>query len=93
LCQTNCEFKYFNTTNYKSICFCYAENKPIETNITKLNKIMNVFFETISNSNFLVLKCYKLVFNFNHFFQNIGRVLMAVGYIINLFILFIYDLK
>ena len=92
-CQTNCEFKYFNTTNYKSICFCYAENKPIETNITKLNKIMNVFFETISNSNFLVLKCYKLVFNFNHFFQNIGRVLMTIGYIINLFILFIYSLK
>ena len=36
------------------------------------------FYQTIQNSNFRVLKCYKLVFNVKIFIKNIGSIGMSV---------------
>jgi len=59
-----------------------TNNTSRETMTISLNKISNErnnfflkkssFLNTLSNSNFHVLKCYKLVFNFKNKFQNIG---------------------
>ena len=75
---------------------CDIQYKSIETNITKIkfvNKAVEVFINTIANSNFEVLKCYKLPFNFKTFSKNIGQILMTIIYIINLFFLMIYCIK
>ena len=51
---------------------------------------------TLKNSNFLVLKCYKLAFNFKTFLSNIGRIIMTSILFVSLIMLIyfgIYDNK
>ena len=84
LCQTNCSIKDYNTSYKNVVCKCSAqvddkipvlEFAKTEFNIYKLSQS---FFITIKNSNFLVLKCYKLVFNINNISKNIGMIIMSI---------------
>ena len=49
--------------------------------------------KTITNSNFRVLKCYKLAIDTKNIFENIGRVIMTVIFLFYLFSLFFYIIK
>jgi len=40
--------------------------------------MIDYFYQTIQNSNFRVLKCYKLAFNIKIFIKNIGSIGMLV---------------
>ena len=96
-CQTGCEFELYNKTTKKSKCNCEVQKNNIETNITKINfeakNITNSFLKTIKNSNFLVLQCYKLAFNFKDILQNIGRIIMSIILISFIALLFFYIIK
>ena len=96
LCQTGCDFELLNITNKKAKCNCNVQIKAIENNIEHLefntNLIADIFLETLKYSNFRVLKCYKLVLNFDNIFKNIGRVIMTVIYFLFLVSLFFYIL-
>ena len=84
LCQEGCEFKSYNIENKKAKCNCKIEKKEKEVNIDldeiefDKNKMLDEFYETLENSNFRVLKCYKLVFNLKIFKTNIGSIIMLV---------------
>ena len=82
LCQKGCNFQSYNTLTKKAKCDCYVQENQINTDMSDLkfdkNEMIEQFYETIENSNFRVLKCYKLVFNFSVFKKNIGCIFMTI---------------
>ena len=81
MCQEGCTFKNYNITTKKSECSCTVQASKTVTDIDKLDfdedEIMDVFFNTLNNSNFRVLKCYKLVFSEEGQKNNIGSYIMS----------------
>ena len=90
LCQEGCNFESYDIENKKAKCNCKIEKKEKETivNLFEIefdkNKMLDEFYETLENSNFRVLKCYKLVFNIKIFITNIGSIILLVLLIIYL---------
>ena len=97
MCQTGCIFESYNKTTKKAKCDCDAQNESTETNVTKINfekdNFAQKFLSVLTNSNFLVLKCYKLILNFKNFAKNKGRIVMTVIYAIFLLLLLAYCIK
>ena len=96
LCQKGCNFESYDIENKKAKCNCKVGRKEKETiDLDEIefdtNKMLDEFYETIENSNFRVLKCYKLVFNLKIFSINIGSIIMLVLLIIFL-ILIIFNI-
>ena len=70
MCQNGCEFILYNTTTKKSKCDCDSNTvSQLENNdLTVVDhfsakKLASEFLTTMKNSNFRVLKCYKLAFD------------------------------
>ena len=98
MCQTGCIFESYNKTTKKAKCNCDIQNGPTETNTANINfqkdnSIGRSFLTTLKNSNFLVMKCFKLVFDFSNFFKNKGRIIMTVILFLFLILLLIYIIK
>ena len=80
LCQDGCTFESYNLTTRKAQCDCSIQIEKTVTDPAKINfnkKFADTFFNTLKNSNFLVLKCYKLVFSLKGQTKNIGSYLMT----------------
>ena len=96
MCQTGCEFVLYNTTTKKSKCDCQIETFNVEENDDLSNikfsskKLGKKFGETFSNSNFRVMKCYKLAIDLKNIFKNIGRIIMTAIFLFYLFSLFCF---
>ena len=90
LCQNNCSFVYYNSSNKKSKCKCQTQMEKIQTETKLINfkdELIISFYKTIKNSNFLVLKCFKLTFSIKGQTNNIGSYIMSV-----IFLLLIVDI-
>ena len=94
ICQSRCIFDSYNLYTRKAKCNCDIQTNEIDTNITEEKFLMKIlvsnFMDPISNSNFRVLQCYKLILNFNHLFKNIGRIIMSIIYILYIITFMIY---
>ena len=99
MCQTGCEFILYNTTTKKSKCDCDSKtvselkNGDLTQDHFSSKKLASEFLTTIKNSNFRVLKCYKLALDTKHLFKNIGRIIMTLIFLFYLISLFIYLIK
>ena len=97
-CQDNCQFEFFNSSNYKASCKCPAQEDLIKTDIDLIdfcffrNEMFESFYFTLFNSNFRILKCYKLVFSINGLITNIGSYILISIIIIILILMIIYYL-
>ena len=94
-CQSNCDFVSYNSNTLKENCDCkIQEQNQIITDLNYLesneNEFLHEFYETLINSNFLVMKCYKLVFGEKGFKNNIGSIIMIVFFFILLILLFVF---
>ena len=79
MCQNDCTFLYLNTSNDKSVCECSAQIENTTTDKNDINfkyEIVGNFYSILKNSNFLILKCYKLVFSIKGQVNNIGSYIM-----------------
>ena len=98
ICQIGCKFESYLKSTQKAKCNCDIQKyKNIETNLEKINfskeEIASSFLKTLKNSNFLVLKCFKLAFNFKNIFKNKGRIIMSVIFILFIISIIFYILK
>ena len=99
LCQSDCIINEYNITVKRAVCQCSVqyEKKEPDLNDATVNftrkDFINSFFITLKNSNFLVLKCYKLVFDFNNFLINIGMIIMTIILIISIILIIIHYIK
>ena len=94
LCQDGCKFESYNKTTQKAKCNCDAQSESTETDLEKINfdkkKVGKSFLTTLTNSNFFVLKCYKLALNFNNFIKNKGRIIMTLFLISFVILIFVH---
>ena len=97
MCQIGCDFELYNDTTKMSKCECEVQKNSTQTDVTEINfngrLIYNSFLVVIKNSNFMVLKCYKIAFDLNTIKNNIGRVIMSIIFFIFIILLFIYLVK
>ena len=80
LCQDGCIFSSYNKTFKTVQCDCNVQSTSSETSSLKLDKdeLKNSFINTILNSNFIILKCIKMAFNFKNILTNQGRIAMSI---------------
>ena len=93
MCQNNCTFIYLNTTSKKSKCKCEIQTNKIENDLNKINfskQFVLSFFKTLKSANFLVLKCYKLVFSIKGQKRNIGSYIMTSLFLILIIFIVLY---
>ena len=91
LCQDDCTFVSYNSTTKKAKCDCSVQTEEIITDFNVVNVknlIKDSLINSLKNSNFLILKCYKLVFSLKGQIRNIGSYIMIILFLAN-FILFI----
>jgi len=100
MCQIGCEFESYNKAVHKAVCKWDIQNEDTQLDISKINfdffntnNIISAFLIPITNSNFLVLKCYKLALSLINIFKNIGRIIMTVILLLFIIILLIYFIK
>ena len=104
-CQEGCLKEKFDTEINNFTCKCQyeedigkegVEKEPdLEEIITKMDskRVGHSFFRSLTNSNFRVLICYKLVFDFRNFKKNIGMIIMTLIYLISIVLLLYYCFK
>ena len=96
-CQSGCNFESYNNSTKKAKCKCEVQIESTNTDINKIDfskeALAENFLKTLKNSNFLVIKCYKLIFDFKFFFKNKGRIIMAIIYFLFLIALLFYLIK
>ena len=79
LCQSGCEFNSYNKTQKTAQCDCDIKSVSVESSSeNKKEDFKESFVSTLLNSNFMILKCLKLVFSSEHFFNNKGRLIMTL---------------
>ena len=100
MCQTGCELELYNKTTKKAKCNCDVQINTTETDVSKIDfskpSIASSFLSTLKNSNFYVLKCYKLALSLKNILKNNGRIIMTIIYfffIISILMYIIYDRK
>ena len=94
-CQSNCQYSSFNP-EYKFLkCECKVIVDDIDVNnLNKFRKkVFNNFYDVLKNSNYKVMKCYKLVFNWKYLKKNIGSFIVSGLFIIYICFFIIYIIK
>ena len=96
-CQNGCTFESYNNIMKQAKCKCDIQTESTNTDINEIDfskeTLSENFLKTLKNSNFLVLKCYELILDFKCLFENKGRIIMSIIYILFLITLLIYLFK
>ena len=95
ICQNNCEIKSYNPNTKKAKCDC-SINEHTEESLENLlikdlfskNIIENKFYKTLKNSNFRVMKCYKLLLK--NIIKNIGEIMMTIIFFLFMILMIIF---
>ena len=96
LCQSGCNFLYYDYENKKVECECKSQKNEIKTekeSLTFDNLDFDSFYKTLKYSNFIVMKCYKLVFSIEGQLDNKGSYIMSSILIIFIFLFLWYCIK
>ena len=96
ICQDGCNLASYNGSSEEATCQCQPQTNKTDLNLNIIKKynikdVNQVFFKTLNNSNFRVLKCYKVAIDLNTIKENKGRLMMTLilFLFIILFIIFI----
>jgi hypothetical protein len=79
-CQENCEYNSIDLNIMHAKCECSLSNTEIQYESTKFSgiEIITSFYEVFKYSNFLILKCYKIIFSSIGIKNNYGFVIMVI---------------
>ena len=83
ICQDKCSLESYNSNSNTVSCYCKAQSNNTDINLNiqpkfSIQSIGDVFLNYLNNSNFRVLKCYKVAIDLNTIFDNIGRIIMTL---------------
>ena len=90
LCEEGCEYEIFNLERMSVNCSCKIKQN-IDP-IVKKGSFKSYFASPFFNSNFGVIKCYKLFFSFNGKVKNVGFWVFLIMNIINFILYFFISL-
>jgi len=97
LCQKGCEFESYNSKTKKVSCKCFPQLNETKASLSSVSNnfvmrnIASRFLKTLKNSNFRVMKCYKLAIDLKTISSNIGRIFMTIIIFLSLVMLMIFS--
>ena len=95
-CPENCKYISYSIETEYLKCECGINNNDISTfdfnHIIGKNTYKS-FYSTLRYSNYKVMRCYNLVFNFEIFCHNAGSILNLILLVIYIIFIFLYILK
>ena len=97
LCQDGCDYNEYTKDSERVSCSCDAQTNSTKTSFSTIEVfssfIFNSFYSSIKVSNFMVMKCYKLFFDFSDFFKNVGKILMLILYLLFIVLMILCIIK
>ena len=90
ICQTGCELVSYNTIIEKAECDCKIQQISFEEIQFSKQMILETFLGVLKNSNFLVLKCYKLLLDFSKLLSNYGLIIMSIILLLDFILILLY---
>ena len=89
-CQDNCDYKGIDSKTLLAKCECSVSSSEMTFEKKQFSgiEIITSFYEVIKFSNFLILKCYNLVFSSLGIKNNYGFAIMVI-YLTSLLVMFI----
>ena len=95
-CPSGCEMSSYSLDEKYMTCECNTNDTGIvelDLNHISAKNIENSFLSSLKNSNYKVMRCYNLVFNFKIFCHNYGSIIILIFFIIYVCFLVYYILK
>ena len=92
LCQEGCSIQGVNLTSFKAICQCklniknnniFGKNILVQSQIGEIESL-------ISETNIMIIKCYKILFNYKYFSTFLGGIIILILLLIQIILTFIY---
>ena len=96
LCQSGCNLKSYDLNKNKATCICYVQiNGDTFVNFDELESesFIDDLVDTLKYSNYLVMKCYKLIFQSRFIKKNVGFIFMSIIFTLYLVSVFMYIYK
>ena len=101
LCQTGCDFEYYNSTTKKAKCNCdrpekndfISDLKEIKNNFFRKENLKNIFSKALTSSNFMILKCYELALSFRDHLSNYGCMIITIVFLFFIIFMIKYFVK
>ena len=97
ICQIDCELISYNTTTENAECDCKIQEEEIMTNLEDITFTKEVIISglvgSLTNSNFMVLKCYKLLLDFSKLILNYGFIIMSIILLSDFILILIYIIR
>ena len=101
LCQKGCNLEYYNSTTKKAKCNCDTKNdnnfisdiKAIKKDFFSKEGLESIFSKGLLSSNFMVLKCYKLVISFKDHINNYGCIIISILLLLFIVFFLVYIIK
>ena len=88
LCESDCELENVNLNTLEANCSCEVKTNFLNSVLD--NAVTGEILEVLNDINYGSIKCYKNVFDFNHFKKNIGSYTMIIIFFIQLPFLILY---
>ena len=95
-CPSGCEMSSYSLDNKYINCECNIDNTGIvELDLNNINakNIEDSFLSTLKNTNYKVMRCYNLVFNFKIFCHNAGSIITLIFFISYVVFMVFYAIK
>ena len=95
-CPNGCEMVSYSLDEKYMSCECNTNDMGIvELDLHHINdkNIKDSFLTSLKNSNYKVMRCYNLVFNFKIFCRNYGSIIILILFILYIFWMVYYILK
>ena len=83
LCENNCIYNGYDSTYKNSLCQCQIKNRILFTQNADINELIYRLNSSKNPTNFLVIKCYKSLFN-KEIFKNIANYIFILILLINI---------
>jgi hypothetical protein len=88
----------YSGSSEEAICQCQPQTNKTDLNLNigknfNIKGFNQVFFKTLNNSNFRVLKCYEVAIDINTIKENIGRLMMTLILIVFIILFIIFIIK
>ena len=96
LCETDCEYISYNSTNRKAKCKCKIKKRISEMTVISYDKIgVDEFLDFKTISNIDIIKCHKLTFSLSGLSNNYGTIILGVLilFFIITFIIYLFTQK
>ena len=95
VCPDTCNTSEFNLDSKYLKCECPSDDNDITLNLRHISgeNVGNSFYSTLKNSNWKVMICYNLVFNFKIFVHNYGSILSLILFLIYIGFIVYYAIR